>query len=65
MLWSLFAVFYCTVAVFGIIMTCSESLEEKEDRSVLMTAAGILSCVVWPLVVVVMIVAARRSPAKA
>lgn len=61
MLWSLFAVFYCTVAFFGIVMTCGESLQSSDRRSPLLTAFGIVACVAWPLVLLVMTVSARRA----
>ncbi len=60
MLWSLFAIFYCAVALFGIIMTVGESLQAAESQKPWLTALGILSCVAWPLVLVVMAISARR-----
>lgn len=64
MLWSLFAIFYSTVALFGILMTLGESLQSTRPQQPLMTALGILSCVIWPLMLVAMAISARRPSAR-
>ena len=64
MLWSLFAIFYMTVALFGVAMTLYESLQGSNPAKPIMKTLGVLSCLVWPLILVVMAISARR-PAQA
>lgn len=64
-LWLILAVVYASVANLAMYMTCREHMQYGR-RSVGWTLVGVTACILWPLVIVAMMVMARRqAPATA
>ena len=60
--WLLTAIIYASIANLAMYMTCREHVLYGR-RSVGWTVLGVLACVVWPLVIVAMLLLARRKTA--
>lgn len=59
-IWLLVAIVYASIANLAMYMTCREHVQYGR-RSVGWTVLGVLACVAWPLVIVAMLVLARRN----
>jgi len=58
--WLLIAIACASIANLAMYMTCREHVQYGH-RSVGWTVVGVLACVAWPVVVVAMLVLARRK----
>lgn len=63
--WLVLAILYAVIANLAMYMTCREHVTYGRRR-IGWTILGVVACVAWPLVIVAMLVMARRSkPAMA
>ena len=60
--WLIIAIAYASIANLAMYMTCREHVQYG-SRSVGWTVLGVLSCAAWPLIIVAMLVMARRKAA--
>lgn len=63
-LWLILAIVYVSVANLAMYMTCREHMQYRR-RSVGWALVGVTACILWPLVIVAMMVMARRRTATA
>lgn len=59
-LWLVLVIVYASIANLAMYMTCREHVQYGR-RSIGWTVLGIIACIAWPLVIVAMLVMARRS----
>lgn len=59
-LWILVVIVYASIANLAMYMTCREHVQYGR-RSIGWTVLGIVACIAWPLVIMAMLVMARRK----
>lgn len=59
-LWLVLVIVYASIANLAMYMTCREHVQYGR-RSIGWTVLGIMACIAWPVVILAMLVMARRS----